>query len=280
MKNLRFYFTIDVDWIPGSDKGLYALLDFCQMVQIPATLFFAGRFAEVYPGVLRDCVRNGHEPGIHGWEHGVGDTENFMTSSYGSQRKWVFRATVAVERATGTRPVAFRAPNLWVGETTLKVLSEAGYLLDSSVPARRFDFWYGQCNYLKYFNAPLDPYRPSVTDVGKSGDSPVLEVPPSAFWCIPVNMTALRVLGFQAVTWAVRRLARTSRILVFYLHPSEFVSPLDQSIPTDNPRRHRQDLGPHNFELLDRFVRYVLQLGYVPALLSEELREDHSRHNS
>src|SRR6266545_696179 len=66
----RFYFTIDCDWVPGSHGGLEALLDCCERFDIKTTIFFAGRFAEAYPDLVRDCHRRGHQLGTHGWAHG------------------------------------------------------------------------------------------------------------------------------------------------------------------------------------------------------------------
>ena len=42
----RLYFTIDCDWVPGSDKGLEALIDCCDRYHMTATVFFTGRFVQ------------------------------------------------------------------------------------------------------------------------------------------------------------------------------------------------------------------------------------------
>ena len=69
-----WHFTIDVDWVPGSEVGLEGLLDFCDRWKLKATIFVAGRFAETYPDLIGDCRRRGHELGTHGWEHGSLET--------------------------------------------------------------------------------------------------------------------------------------------------------------------------------------------------------------
>jgi peptidoglycan/xylan/chitin deacetylase (PgdA/CDA1 family) len=190
----HLHFTIDCDWVPGSEKGLEALLDCCDRYGMKATVFFTGRFAEAYPTLVRDCHERGHQLGTHGWAHGgLEEDEDFRTAGYEQQRSWIRQATQAVEQAAGVRPVIFRAPNLWIGETTLRILEEEGYLYDSSIPARRFDLGFGRVHYLKYFWAPTQPYRPSEADLGKPGTSVITEIPPSAF-LFPVNMATLRVL--------------------------------------------------------------------------------------
>ena len=273
---MRFHFTIDVDWIPGSDVGLSSLLSLCRKHELLATLFTAGRFAEVYPEVLCEARDQGCDIGCHGMFHGLDDSENFRDRSYESQEGWIKRATAAIEDATGIRPDMFRAPNLWTSETMLRVLVENGYRLDSSVPARRFDFFYGQCNYMRYFRSPLTPYHPSPMHLGKRGNSPLLEVAPSAYGCIPINMSALRVFGFRPVAWAIKRLAKRTPTLVFYSHPAEFVSVEQQDIPSTDPKRYREGLGPQNLAIVEKLIEYVAALGYKPALMSEELSRNKS----
>ncbi|HEX6750222.1 MAG TPA: polysaccharide deacetylase family protein [Longimicrobium sp.] len=267
----QFLFTIDVDWIPGSQVGLEELYRFCDEHALPASLFITGRFAEAYPALIREGAARGYQIGTHGWEHGQkgrASEEDFQRAPYASQREWVERSTEAVEKASGVRPVAFRAPNLWVSETTLRVLEELEYEYDSSVPVRRLTTGYSRPNSLRYYRAPLGPYRPARENLGARGSSRVLEIPPSTYF-FPINMSALRVLGLARVLWAVRRVARRAETLVFYSHPAEFVPFAEQEIPGDVPQRFQRGIGPENFEVLARFVEYVKGLGYEPALCSQ-----------
>jgi len=130
---LPLHFTIDVDWVHGSESGLKSLLDFCDRWKLKATIFVAGRFAETHAELLGECRWRGHELGTHGWEHGsLEEDEDFRSASYDQQRKWIQLATDAVEKASGVRPVVFRAPSLWVSKTTLRALEGEGYRYDSS----------------------------------------------------------------------------------------------------------------------------------------------------
>ena len=183
----QFHFTIDCDWVPGSQIGLKSLLTYCERRHIKGTVFFAGQFAKTYPELVRECLRRGHQLGTHGWAHGgLEEDEDFRAASYEQQRDWIRRATDAVEKAAGVRPVIFRAPNLRISETTLRALEDEGYQYDSSIPARRFDMGFGRVHYTEYFWAPLEPYNLC--------GSQILEIPPSA--CLfPINLAALRVLG-------------------------------------------------------------------------------------
>lgn len=268
-----WHFTIDVDWVRGSEVGLEGLLDFCDRWKVKATIFVAGRFAERYPDLIDDCRRRGHELGTHGWEHGSLEAdEDFRSASYDQQRTWIRLATEAVEKAAGVRPVVFRAPSLWIGETTLRALEAEGYRYDSSVPARRFDCGFGRVHYLKYFRAPSEPYRLSSSHLRLPGHSSLIELAPSAF-LFPINMATLRVLGLPIIKWMVRRISRCTSRLVFYCHPHEFVHAHQQSFPRNMSKWNMQGMTPDNFSVLDRFVDHMLQEDYSPTLFANSLSQ-------
>ncbi|MEO5954391.1 MAG: polysaccharide deacetylase family protein [Nitrospiraceae bacterium] len=264
----QWHFTIDADWVPGSEVGLEGLLDFCDRWKLKATIFVAGRFAEAYPDLVRECRRRGHELGTHGWEHGgLEQDEDFRSASYDQQRAWIRLATEAVEKAAGVRPVVFRAPSLWIGETTLRALEEEGYRYDSSVPARRFDCGFGRVHYLKYFRAPTEPYRLSSSHLRLPGHSSIIEMAPSAF-LFPINMATLRVLGLPMMKWMLRGISRRASRLVFYCHPYEFVQAHRQSFPRNMSKWNMKGMTPENLSLLDRFVEHVMLQGYAPTLFA------------
>jgi peptidoglycan/xylan/chitin deacetylase (PgdA/CDA1 family) len=265
----QFYFTIDCDWVPGSHVGLASLLDCCDRFRIKATIFFAGRFAETYPDLVRECLQRGHQLGTHGWAHGgLEEDEDFRIASYEQQRQWIRRATDAVEKASGVRPVVFRAPNLWIGETTLRVLEEEGYHYDSSVPARRFDMGLGRVHYLKYFSAPRDPYRPSRSNLNHPGDSSIVEMPPSA--CLfPINLATLRTVGLSKFHRMIRWIGARSRHLVFYCHPSEFVLAAEQAFPRSMSKWNQDRMRPENLTLVKQLFDHILEIGYAPSRITD-----------
>lgn len=265
----QWHFTIDADWVRGSQPGLTGLLDFCDRWKLKATIFVAGRFAEAYPDLIKDCRRRGHELGTHGWEHGsLEEDEDFRSATYDQQREWIRRATEAVEKAAGVRPVAFRAPSLWVSETTLRALEDEGYRYDSSVPARRFDCGVGRVHYLKYFLAPSEPYCPSSSHLRLPGHSKIIEVAPSAF-LFPINLATLRTLGLPAMMWLVRLISRRASRLVFYCHPHEFVNSDQQQFPRNMSTWNMQGMRPENFLLLDAFADSMVRQGYSSTLFAD-----------
>ena len=261
----QFYFTIDCDWVPGSQVGLERLLDLCDRYRLTGTIFFAGRFAEAYPDLVRNCHDRGHQLGTHGWAHGgLEQDEDFRAASYEQQRDWIRRATDAVEKAAGIRPVTFRAPNLRIGEVTLQALEAECYRYDSSIPARRFDMGFGRVHYTEYFWAPREPYHPSRHGLHRHGRSSILEIPPSA--CLfPVNLATLRVLGLSTLKWMLNWISRRSRSLVFYCHPSEFLYAKDQIFPRTMSKWNRWGMRPANLALVESLIDSVLNLGYAPV---------------
>jgi hypothetical protein len=269
MRPHTWHFTIDVDWVPGSEVGLEGLLDFCDRWTLKATIFIAGRFADAYADLIRECRRRGHELGTHGWEHGgLEEDEDFRSAGYDQQREWIRLATEAVEKASGVRPVIFRAPSLWISETTLRALEDEGYRYDSSVPARRFDCGFGRVHYLKYFRAPSEPYHLSSSHLRVPGHSSIIEMAPSAF-LFPINMATLRVLGLPVMKWMVRRISRRASRLVFYCHPHEFVHAHRQFFPRNMSKWNMQGMTPDNFSLLDGFVEHMMRQGYSPGLFAD-----------
>jgi peptidoglycan/xylan/chitin deacetylase (PgdA/CDA1 family) len=265
----RFYFTVDCDWVPGSQIGLQRLLNLCDQFRIKGTIFFAGRFAENYPDLVHECHRRGHQLGTHGWAHGgLEHDEDFRMAGYEQQRKWISQATDAVEQAAGIRPVIFRAPNLRIGDATLRALEDEGYRYDSSVPARRFDMGFGRVHYTEYFWAPLEPYNPSWQGLHRPGKSNILEIPPSA--CLfPINLATLRVLGLPVLKRMIDWVGRRSQHLVFYCHPFEFLSAKDQVFPHTMSKWNRWGMSSANCALVESLIDSVLRLGYAPLPMIE-----------
>lgn len=266
-KGRHFLFTIDADWIPGSAKGLEILLELCAELSVRATIFATGKFALAYASLIQDACTMGHEIGTHGWQHPF-LSENYRLTTKSQRREWLLRATDAIASVIGRRPQSFRAPYLWTDATTFALLEEMGYLVDSSIPTRRFDGMIGVVNYSGYFWAGLDPYYPDRAQPARKGNSPILEVPPSAM-LLPLNMSTLRFVGVLPTLWLARLLSRRASILNFYCHPWEFVHAAELEFPEHSPSRHVDGLGPHLLGKLRVFMEAVIRSGHRPATMME-----------
>ena len=136
--------TIDVeDWPQSSwDRSLpignycadntRLLLDIMsEFPQARATFFVLGKFAEKHPHIIQEIHKAGHEVGSHGWGH----VELFHLGQE-KFREDLKRSTEIIGNIIGERPIGYRAPDFSiVGETlwALEILSEEGYLYDSSI---------------------------------------------------------------------------------------------------------------------------------------------------
>jgi hypothetical protein len=113
------------------DLALLRLEDFARSFGLPFTLFVIGSTVERTENAskLRSLALAGHELGNHTLHHRYDltrlDGAEMQTEIEGAQ--------AAIEKATGTRPVGFRAPGYTVTDELLGLVESAGFLYDSSV---------------------------------------------------------------------------------------------------------------------------------------------------
>ena len=83
--------------------------------------------------------------------------------------------TEAFRAAFGRAPRSFRAGRFGVGASTVPILEELGYAVDSSVTPH-VD-WSHVSPGLSFVGSPTQPYAPDRRDPGRPGDSALVEVP-------------------------------------------------------------------------------------------------------
>lgn len=266
---MKFYLSMDVDYLRGSEAAIPDLCDFSAKNGFATSFFVTGLFAQTYPEATKVLSDAGYDVGIHGWDHGANESgEDFGRNSYDEQLSRIKRTTQILTETTGHRPIMNRCPNLWVSENTIKALETCGYKLDSSVPARRM---IGQVKNYKYFAAPTNPYFPSLENLRKRGNCGILEVPPAAFF-MPINLSSLRMLGLAKLKPFIKMLSLSSKSFVFYGHPAEYLHFEQLSFDTPVVKRHSEGIGPQNYELTLRLIEYACSLGYEPARLSDLIK--------
>lgn len=199
--------------------ALPRLLDLFDELDVSATFFVIGSDLEHPQAVdaLRAAVARGHEAASHSYLHPY----NLRAWSKLSIAEDIDRASDAILHATGSRPVGFRTPGYNVDTRILRILSERGYLYDSSVlpsPA----YYAAKAAVMgalalcgkpsgssmvdpQSLRAPLQPYRPSRWAFYKAGDRkhslPIWEIP------IGVN----RVFRLPVIGTTVGSLPRLAR---------------------------------------------------------------------
>lgn len=201
--------------LPPSPEMVHAtshLLDQLDEIGVKATFFVVGKVVEVYPELVREVARRGHEVGSHTYTHTL--LGRLDRHSFSQEMR---RAIGQIEDLTGARPVGFRAPEFSVQRLDhwcFEVLAELGFEYDSSVfPIARARYGIA--------DAPTHPFR---LPVGAGG---LLEFPLATWdaygtrWPV-AGGTYFRLLPLALLEAAMRDLTSQGRTAVLYFHPYEF----------------------------------------------------------
>lgn len=113
---------------PSLARGYPNLFALLERYRVRGTFFIEGWNGEHHPDAVGEVVRRGHELGMHGWVH-----EAWGTLDAEHEADLAARATDALERAAGVRPVGFRAPGGMRTAHTESILLQLGYAYDASL---------------------------------------------------------------------------------------------------------------------------------------------------
>ena len=83
---------------------------------------------EEHPAAVERMLEGGHEIAHHGYMHELPNTFTKEREAY-----WTQRSTDIIERVTGKKPAGYRAPWGAYSKHTTDILTEAGFLYDSSL---------------------------------------------------------------------------------------------------------------------------------------------------
>jgi peptidoglycan-N-acetylglucosamine deacetylase len=115
----------------GAESGIPRILSMLDRHQIPATFFMTAVDAMLHPDMLAAILKGGrHEVGVHGWIH-----EFTPRLADGEEERLLDQAIEFLTKATGTRPLGYRAPSWAFSSVTLDLLQKKGFLYDSSLQA-------------------------------------------------------------------------------------------------------------------------------------------------
>jgi peptidoglycan-N-acetylglucosamine deacetylase len=107
-------------------RGVPRVLEILERHNVPATFFVPGYDAEQNPDLVREIARAGHEVAAHGYLHESFDLD------LDEEELLLRRSHDILRDLTGTAPCGWRSPGGKKSTRTLVVLSELGYLYDSS----------------------------------------------------------------------------------------------------------------------------------------------------
>lgn len=201
---------------PGADfwESCDWVLTTFDRLGIRCTFFVLSEVASLFPEIIRDIHARGHEIALHGQHHV--DNTRYEPEAF---RALIQSSRELLEDVIGEAVVGYRAPNLILDSTQLRILDEEGFLYDSSVcPTRQFFGKYGNMT-----GAPSHPYHPAADDLARPGDLRIVELPHGRFpvLSLPVSTGIMtRMLGSW---WPTLGLAGGLRrgYGLYYFHPYE-----------------------------------------------------------
>ena len=220
-----------------------------------ATFFVLGWVAERDPKLIREIAEAGHEVACHSYSH---RRVNLLTPA--DFREDLRRARAVIEEAAGVRILGYRAPTFSIGRDNLwalEILSEEGFLYDSSIFPIRHDL-YG------FPGFPRFPHRLQLQSARTMFEIPMTTTRVGGICCPAGGGGYLRLLPMQYTRWALRRVHRKDRRpFVVYFHPWE--------LDPDQPRiagswkstfRHYVGLG-----VMEKRLRELLARGPFEPLI-------------
>jgi len=115
----------------GAESGMPRILQMLDRYNVPATFFMTAVDAMLHPDMVAAVLKSGrHEVGVHGWIH-----EFPPRLEDGEEERLLDRAIAYLTKATGKRPVGYRAPSWAFSPSTLDLIQKKGFLYDSSLQA-------------------------------------------------------------------------------------------------------------------------------------------------
>jgi peptidoglycan-N-acetylglucosamine deacetylase len=116
----------------GARSGLPRILRLLDKYDIPSTFFIPAVSAMLHPEMIPAIMQSGrHEIGVHGWIHEYPPA----LASAAEEERLMNQAIDYLTKATGKRPVGYRAPAWAFSPHTLDLVRKAGFLYESSLQA-------------------------------------------------------------------------------------------------------------------------------------------------
>jgi peptidoglycan/xylan/chitin deacetylase (PgdA/CDA1 family) len=115
----------------GAVDGLPRILRLLDKQSVPASFYMSGLAAALHPQMIPEILaaKQKHEIGVHGWM----DEDLMVLNDEVREREFLMKSIDALTKATGKRPVGYRAPSWHFSQFTMKQIREAGFLYDSSL---------------------------------------------------------------------------------------------------------------------------------------------------
>jgi peptidoglycan-N-acetylglucosamine deacetylase len=117
----------------GAVDGLPRILRLLEKHRIPSSFFIPAVSAALHPNMIEEIQASAlrHEIGVHGWIHELLPALN----NEAEEQRLLTQAIEFLTKATGKRPVGYRAPSWQFSPWTPGQIKAAGFLYDSSLMA-------------------------------------------------------------------------------------------------------------------------------------------------
>lgn len=116
----------------GAESGVPRILKMLDKYAVLASFFITGVDALLHPDMVAAIRKSGrHEIGVHGWIHEFTP----RLSGEAEEERLLDQAIDYLTKATGARPVGYRAPSWAFSPYTLDLIRRKGFLYDSSLQA-------------------------------------------------------------------------------------------------------------------------------------------------
>jgi len=281
IKENKIFLSVDVDpvwlarWATGSVNSLWPDCESCfsdlyggtsppdtlsepidkilrlfDELNFKSTFFFTGYIAELFPNLVKKIAAEGHEIGCHNYEH--------LDYEYESREKFrndLEKSKKLLETLLGKEVIGYRSPNSSVPKSIVEDLLEFGIKYDSSVtPTRRIMGKFGD-----FTNAPQRPYHSKKENIGKEGDSDLVELPWAVFPLLKLpagSGITHRIFGNVYNNLALNSSLKKGHT-AYYFHPYE-ITQVEEMKKMHLPLKAKiflQNCGDRYFQMLSIFLR-------------------------
>ena len=260
---------------PVYDKAAARFGELCARLEVKGTVFCIGQnlAGATAAALVRSLAEAGHEIANHSFSHDYALSARPADEIAAELRD----GADAIERATASRPVGFRAPGYALSAALVRALAAEGYRYDSSAfPA--LPYYLGKAAVMailalrrrpsravldrpRVLLAPRTPYHPRTDEPYVPGlppdASPVLELP------VTTGLLGFPLIGTFVGTlppWAVHAFSRGTRNLPLFNLELHGLDLLDASDASPELAARQRDLAVPAARKIGRIEDYVRSL--------------------
>ncbi len=210
------------------------------------------------------------------------------------QRDKLRSLTEAITQELGERPISYRAGRFGFDGSSLRLLEEEGYEIDTSVTPLKC--WIEEDG-PGFFHAPAAPYYPDADDVIRPGSSPILEVPVTAGMTTPLprtlqriyyrvprffhmrgilhRLSLLKLVGLRPWIWTAEEMIDISRRMVDRGQPVlNMMFHSSDVYPGANPNCPDEEASRRFFAKLEAYLEAVVGSGLARGATLRQFRDD------